>query len=115
MRVNASPRVTALNSSIHPTFKHPFFKSFRAREGDKKIRAGLNDIGGRYFIPIVGRGKKYLFEEKNRGAKQRERDNMLLRTVSYSVSWQFGSGKVERRQETRVKFRLGDMRKGTMR
>ncbi|XP_016910527.2 synapse-associated protein of 47 kDa isoform X11 [Apis cerana] len=56
-------------------------------------------------------GKKYLFEEKNRGAKRRERDNMLLRTVSYSVSWQFGSGRVERRQETRVKFRLGDMRK----
>lgn len=38
---------------------------------------------------------------------------MLLRTVSYSVSWQFGSGRVDRRQETRVKFR--DRRKGTMR
>lgn len=87
-----------------------------AREREiRRFARGWMTLVGRYFIPIVGRGKKYLFEEKNRGAKQRERDNMLLRTVSYSVSWQFGSGRVERRQETRMKFRLGDMRKGTMR
>lgn len=87
-----------------------------AREREiRRFARGWMTLVGRYFIPIVGRGKKYLFEEKNRGAKRRERDNMLLRTVSYSVSWQFGSGRVERRQETRVKFRLGDMRKGTMR
>lgn len=102
MRVNASPRVTALNSSIHPTFKHPFFKSFRAREGDKKIRAGLNDIGGRYFIPIVGRGKKYLFEEKNRGAKRREREIICFCVPSAILSAgnldQGGSSDVKRRE-----------------
>lgn len=101
MRVNASPRVTALNSSIHPTFKHPFFKSFRAREGDKKIRAGLNDIGGRYFIPIVGRGKK-IFIRREEPWSEAEREIICFCVPSAILSAgnldQGGSSDVKRRE-----------------
>lgn len=70
------------------------------------------------FYPIVGIKKEKKKERKifiRREASEPARVNMLLRTVSYSVSWQFGSGMVDRRHEMRVKFRLGDVRKGTIR
>lgn len=69
------------------------------------------------FYPIVGIKKEKKKRKENIYSKRSEsaRVNMLLRTVSYSVSWQFGSGMVDRRHEMRVKFRLGDVRKGTIR
>lgn len=69
------------------------------------------------FYPIVEIKKEKKKRKENIYSKRSEsaRVNMLLRTVSYSVSWQFGSGMVDRRHEMRVKFRLGDVRKGTIR
>lgn len=112
MRVNASlQRVTALNSSIHPAFKRTpsfFLNSFPEM---RRFARGWTTLV--FYSNRGNKKKRENIYSKRSGVNRGERDNMLLRTVSYSVSWQFGSGRVDRRHETRVKFR--DRRKGTMR